>query len=60
MKDDEKMIQTIEKLEKRKRSVLIFDIETSAAYSDDRKIDIRTNFEDYVLYAKCKWFGCYS
>lgn len=40
--------------------VLVYDIETYAEYPDGREINIRTNFDDYLLYAKCKWFGCYS
>ncbi len=42
------------------KQVLVFDIETSSHYPDGREIDIRTNFDDYVLHAKVKWFGAYS
>jgi len=53
-------IETNQKLQELKESILIFDVETCSSYPDGRPIDIRTNFDDYVLYAKCKWFGCYS
>ena len=43
-----------------KKTALIFDIETYAEYPDGREINIQTNFEDYVKYARCKWFGAYS
>ena len=49
-----------EKLENLRKSILVLDIETSASYPDGTKINIRTNFEQYIQYAKCKWFGCYS
>ena len=42
------------------KQVLVFDIETSAHWADGREIDIRTNFDEYVQSAKCKWFGAYS
>ena len=42
------------------KQVLVYDIETYAEYPDGREIDIRSNFDDYLVYAKCKWFGCYS
>jgi DNA polymerase elongation subunit (family B) len=48
------------KLEKIRKSTLVFDIETSAFYPDGREVDIKTNFDDYVSRAKVKWFGCYS
>jgi DNA polymerase elongation subunit (family B) len=47
-------------LEELKKKCLVFDLETSATYPDGTKINIRTNFDDYVQYAKAKWFGCYS
>jgi DNA polymerase elongation subunit (family B) len=47
-------------LEKVRKSVLVFDIETSAFFPDGREISIKTNFEEYVSSAKVKWFGCYS
>ncbi len=42
------------------KQVLVYDIETSAKYPDGREINISTNFDDYLVHAKCKWFGCYS
>ena len=42
------------------KQVLVYDIETSSHYADGREIDIRADFDNYVLNAKCKWFGCYS
>jgi len=49
------------KLEEVKKSVLIYDIETSANYPDTgEKIDINSNFDDYVKFAKVKWIGMYS
>ena len=47
-------------LDQIKNETLVFDIETSDKYPDGRYINIRTNFEDYVYYARCKWFGAYS
>jgi len=47
-------------LQQLKKSVLVFDIETSSTYPSGEVINIKTNFEDYVKYAKCKWFGAYS
>jgi DNA polymerase elongation subunit (family B) len=41
-------------------NALVFDLETSAHYSDGREVSIRTNFDDYVMLAKVKWFGAYS
>lgn len=43
-----------------KNSCLVFDIETSAFYSNNNEISIRSDFESYVAYAKVKWFGAYS
>ena len=48
------------KLDNILKQVLVFDTETWAEYPDGRPIDIRTNFDDYLVYAKVKWFGCYS
>ena len=42
-------VQTVRQLEKVKASILVLDIETCASYPDGEKIDIRTNFEDYIL-----------
>ena len=48
-------------LEELKKKCVVFDIETSAVYPDSgKKIDIRIDFENYVKYAKVKWFGAYS
>lgn len=48
-------------LEQVKKSILVFDIETSSFYpNDNREINIRSDFESYVRFAKVKWFGCYS
>ncbi len=41
-------------------NALVFDIETSAHYSDGREVNIKTNFDDYIALAKCKWIGIYS
>lgn len=50
-----------QKLEEVKKSVLIVDIETSAMWPGTQdEININTNFDDYVKYAKTKWFGGYS
>jgi len=48
------------KLTELKKSVIIIDIETAAKYPNGDKISIQTHFEDYVEYARCKWFGAYS
>ena len=48
-------------LEKIKKKCLVFDIETMAYYPGTNiKIDIRTDFNDYVQYAKCRFIGMYS
>ena len=48
-------------IQKIKEEALVFDIETSSHYPDTgEEVDIRTNFDDYVRYAKVKWFGAYS
>ena len=47
-------------LEKIKSSCLVFDIETSAFFPDGQEINIRTQFDAYLAYAKVKWFGAYS
>jgi len=47
-------------IEEMKKEVLVIDIETSASYPDGNKIDIRTNFDDYLKYASAKWIGMYS
>jgi DNA polymerase elongation subunit (family B) len=43
-----------------KKSILVFDIETSSQYPDGSYIDISSDFDNYVKYARVKWFGCYS
>jgi hypothetical protein len=50
----------IERLEELKKSTVVLDIETSAQYPDGEVIDISTNFEDYVKFARVKWVGLYS
>lgn len=53
--------EILKKLEEIKSTVLVLDIETSGKYPDTgEEINIATNFEDYVKYAKTKWFGGYS
>lgn len=47
-------------LEKIKTSCLIFDIETSSFFPDGQEINIRTQFDAYIAYAKVKFFGAYS
>lgn len=39
---------------------LVFDIETHAEDESRREIDIFSQFDAYVEYAKVKWFGAYS
>ena len=43
-----------------KKNCLVFDVETYAEWPDGREISIQTNFEDYLVNAKCRWFGAYS
>ena len=50
----------IERLERLKKSVLVFDLETSSHYSNGKPVDIFSQFEEYVKRAKAKWFGAYS
>ena len=52
--------ETTEKLLNLKNSILVYDLETCASYPDGTKINLGTDFENYVRYAKAKWFGCYS
>jgi len=47
-------------LEQVKKSVLVFDLETSSHYPDGREVNIRSDFESYIKFAKMKWFGAYS
>lgn len=47
-------------LDKIKQSTLVFDIETSAKYPDGRPIDIKGDFNNYLRWARVKWFGAYS
>lgn len=50
----------LKNLEQVKKSVLVFDLETSSHYPDGREVNIRSDFESYIKFAKMKWFGCYS
>ena len=50
----------LKNLEQIKKNSIVVDIETSAYFSDGREINIKTNFEDYVVNAKIKWVGLYS
>lgn len=50
----------LEQLEDLKKKILVLDIETSAQYPEGGIVDINTNFEDYVKFAKVKWIGLYS
>ena len=47
-------------LELVRKSVLVFDLETSSHYPDGREVNIRSDFDSYIRFAKMKWFGCYS
>jgi DNA polymerase elongation subunit (family B) len=48
-------------LEDIKKECLVVDIETMAFWPNTQKeIDIQTNFNDYVKYAKVRWIGAYS
>ena len=40
--------------------VLVYDIETSSFNKEGKRINLRSNFDEYVKYAKVKWFGAYS
>lgn len=55
-----KNINMYNELNKIKSSCLIFDIETSAHFPDGQVINIRTQFDAYLAYAKVKFFGAYS
>ena len=52
--------ELLNQIAKLKKEVLIFDVETSSHRPDGTPIDIRTEFDDYVKFAKCKWFGAFS
>lgn len=43
-----------------KKSVLVLDIETCSSYLDGEPISIRDDFDNYIKFAKVKFFGCYS
>lgn len=43
-----------------KKSILVYDVETSSYYPDGREVNLSTDFESYIKYAKVKWFGAYS
>lgn len=48
-------------LEELKKQCVVIDIETSSFWPGTQDpIDITTHFEDYVKFAKVKWFGAYS
>jgi len=47
-------------IEDLKKDCLIMDIETSSHFHGGKEVDIRSNFETYVMLAQCKWFGAYS
>jgi len=50
-----------DKLSELRKKMLILDIETSSYCSSiGEEINIRTNFDEYVLNAKVKWFGAFS
>lgn len=48
------------KLNEIKKTILVFDIETSSFYSNGQEINIRADFDNYVVNAKVKFFGAYS
>jgi DNA polymerase elongation subunit (family B) len=50
----------LQNLDKIKKSILVFDLETSSNYPDGREVNISADFDNYVRFAKVKWFGCYS
>src|SRR6185295_6436250 len=47
-------------LEDIKKNILVLDCETWAEDKNGREVSIRTNFDEYVMLAKCRWFGAYS
>lgn len=50
-----------EKLAKLKNECLVFDLETWATNTITGEVyDIRLDFDNYVKYAKVRWFGAYS
>ena len=50
----------IDNLSQLKRKCLVFDIETSSFDEYGNPINLRTQYEKYIQYAKVKWFGAYS
>ena len=42
------------------REALVLDIETSASYKDGTPINIKKDFDAYVMNAEVKWIGFYS
>lgn len=49
-----------ENLQHIKSQCLVCDIETASFYPNGEEINISTDFENYVQYAKVKWIGFYS
>jgi len=47
-------------LNKEKKRVLVYDIETCSIDPDGNPVDIKGNFDMYVQQAKVRWFGAYS
>ena len=43
-----------------KKQCLVVDIETSSHFHSGASVDIKSDFDTYVLMAQCKWFGAYS
>lgn len=47
-------------LDKLKSSCLVYDIETYAENNYGKEININSQFDEYISFAKIKWFGAYS
>lgn len=47
-------------LDKILKSSLVIDIECSSYYQDGREIDIKRDFDNYILNAQVKWVGAFS
>ncbi|MCK9543589.1 MAG: hypothetical protein M0R03_16345 [Novosphingobium sp.] len=50
-------VQTLNKV---KLSCLVIDCETCSFFPDGRKINLQTNFDEYVEFAQVKFIGAYS
>jgi len=50
----------IKNLNNIKNSCLVYDIECSSHYPDGREINIASDFDNYIKFAKVKWIGFYS